>query len=157
MLDLARSLGDSQVRRSFLGGFLDFRAALRETGIPEGFQWVDGSFVEDTARHDREPRDIDVVTFFRLPVGQTEQAFFEQHAALVERSAVKAVYHVDSFFVPLDTTHLRYFVRQVALWNTLWSHTRELEWKGYLEVDLLDPEDSAAKALVATASQGVVQ
>ena len=35
-----------------------YRAALRAVGFDRGFQWLDGSFVED-----RVPKDLDVVSF----------------------------------------------------------------------------------------------
>src|SRR5580692_10607499 len=53
-------------RRVILRGYLDYRAALREAGFAEGYQWLDGSFVEDVERTEgRPPNDVDVVTFYR--------------------------------------------------------------------------------------------
>lgn len=67
LTDLALRFGDSTARRNLLSGLLDYRAVLHAAGLQEGFQWIDGSFIEDTTFHSGgEPGDIDVVTFFRL-------------------------------------------------------------------------------------------
>ncbi|MBW7864315.1 MAG: hypothetical protein H3C30_07875 [Candidatus Hydrogenedentes bacterium] len=54
--------------RAILSGLLGFRAALHSAGLTEGFQWIDGSFIENIEEiESREPADVDVVTFFHLP------------------------------------------------------------------------------------------
>ncbi len=60
----------STERMAILDGLLRFRAALHAAGITSGFQWLDGSFLEQVeALEGRAPRDIDVVTFLALPQG----------------------------------------------------------------------------------------
>ena len=57
----------SPERAMLIGGFLDYRAALHQIGITKGFQWVNGSFVEeveDWEENPHAPNDIDVVTFY---------------------------------------------------------------------------------------------
>jgi hypothetical protein len=57
-------------RVKILDGLLRFRAWLHNLGILSGFQWVDGSFLEDIETiAKRPPNDIDVVTFFDMPPG----------------------------------------------------------------------------------------
>ena len=61
--------GHSGKRRELLDGFLRYRALLKQAGLDVGFQWVNGSFVEDVERvRGRPPADVDVVSFiqFRL-------------------------------------------------------------------------------------------
>jgi hypothetical protein len=49
-------------RRQILKGWLDHRNELRAIGIASGFQWLDGSFLEE-----KEPKDLDIVSFVHLP------------------------------------------------------------------------------------------
>lgn len=55
-------------RKKILAGLLAYRAALRNLGLVNGFQWIDGSFVEDIENtQNRPPADVDVVTFSSRP------------------------------------------------------------------------------------------
>ena len=153
--DLILRLGTSNARREILAGFLDFRSALHSTGLVDGFQWVNGSFVENVMRRrGREPNDIDVVTFFRLPSGQTQESLSQSFPTLINPVSVKRRYHVDSHYINLGTRDMRSFAGRVAYWNGLWSHTRRIpsfrehQWKGYLEVDLSDGDDADARDIL---------
>jgi hypothetical protein len=57
-LEVVTSLGTSEARKTILRGWLLHRAALRAVGLDRGFQWLDGSFVEDKVL-----KDLDVVSF----------------------------------------------------------------------------------------------
>ena len=62
-LDLCERLATTPHRRGILGQFLDFRERLTTEGLINGFQWLDGSFLEDIeVRESRPPKDLDVVT-----------------------------------------------------------------------------------------------
>ena len=129
--------GDTTARRTLLAGLLDFRAALHAAGVHEGFQWLNGSFVEDKmGRSEEEPSDIDVVTFFHTPAGQTQEALVTAYPLLFNPKATKNQYGVDAYTVALDSGNLRYLVGRVAYWSGLWSHNKNGQWKGYLEVAL---------------------
>ena len=70
LTDYVLRFGDTAERNRVLNGFLRYRAALHNAGVVEGFQWLDGSFLEHIEMTEgRPPNDIDVVTFYRLPVG----------------------------------------------------------------------------------------
>ena len=85
--DIVSRFGDTPMRRQILSGFLDFRSALHRAELVQGFQWVNGSFVTDiTTIEGREPRDIDVVTFFHLPTGYTQDAFHRAYSDLFDRA-----------------------------------------------------------------------
>src|ERR1700761_2664158 len=43
--ELIAHFGDSARRLALLGGFLEFRAALRGIGFNRGYHWIGGSFV----------------------------------------------------------------------------------------------------------------
>lgn len=130
-------------RETVFKGFLKFRAALHAAGIVQGFQWVDGSFTEDIERlENRAPRDVDVVTFFYLPAGTTQEDLLNRHGTLFDRGLLKQVYSVDAFFVVLGEKMVPEDVSRIAYWYGLWSHRRDGMWKGFVQVDL-DPAQHA--------------
>lgn len=74
--DFIRRFGTTPNRQAILRGLLAFREALHAAGLNHGFQWVDGSFLEDVeTNHRRDPEDVDVVTFFKLPETQSQESF----------------------------------------------------------------------------------
>lgn len=149
LVDFALRFGTTPSRRKLLSGFFDFRSLLHNAGIQQGFQWVDGSFVEDPDHRTDEPSDIDVVTFFHLPTGSTQAGIMNQHGDLFAPDLTKQRFGVDSYPVVLDPANLSLLVRNTVYWNRLWSHGRQLQPKGYIEVDLSDSDDAAAKAVLA--------
>jgi hypothetical protein len=143
-IEVALRFGTTDRRRQILNGWLDHRAALREIGIVEGFQWLDGSFLEE-----KEPNDLDVVCFIRLPRSvRTEEeqfALWNNNLAHFDRSAVRATYSLDCFFIPLDSSPedlislSRYFLQ-------LFSHQRQtFLWKGMIQVPLEVADDALAR------------
>ena len=147
LTDLVLRFSDTAKRRTLLTGLLDFRAALHSAGIGEGFQWINGSFVEDTTHHSElDPNDIDVVTFLKLPDGLSQAQLVDGNPSLFDLDATRRRYGLDAYTVVLDAGDLTYLVRRVAYWNSLWSHDRNQRWKGYLEIDLSDSEDAIARA-----------
>jgi hypothetical protein len=70
--DFVLRFGTSADRRRILDGFLRYRARLHAAGLVKGFQWLDGSFLENVERiESRPPKDLDVVRYYRLPPGLT--------------------------------------------------------------------------------------
>lgn len=152
LTDVVLRFGDTSARRKLLTGFLDYRAALHAAGVWDGFQWINGSFVEDTMQHyRREPNDIDVVTFFRCPSEQTQDLLVQANPSLFDPRDNRSQYCVDAYTVVLEIDDLPYLMRRTAYWNSLWSHDRRHRWKGYLEVDLTDSEDATARAALDSA------
>ena len=114
-----------------------------------GFQWIDGSFIENIETiHCRDPRDIDVVTFFHLPEGDTQQTLYERAPLLFNPANTKKSYRVDAHYVPLNAMTPESLVDQAAYWYSVWSHRRRGQWKGYVRIDLSSTDDQAAKASV---------
>lgn len=152
--DLVLRFGTSPKRRDILIGLFDFRASLHATGLSQGFQWVDGSFLEDIETiESRTPADMDVVTFFHLPEGQTQRSFASNHPSLFNHADIKNRFHVDAYFVPLDDNPPAYLVERSAYWYSLWSHRRSGQWKGYLQIDLSPIDDAKAKAELQKATE----
>ena len=140
-------------RRELLSGLLDFRAALHEAGLTRGFQWIDGSFVEDVeSSRERAPGDIDVVTFFYIPEGHTEGSFADAFPDFFNPPAMKRAFGIDAYPMPINLNDLETIIRRVAYWHDMWSHTRggqmtrEGTRKGYVQVDLDPSEDESARA-----------
>jgi len=143
-LDLCQKLGTSPERRAILGKFLDFRDRLRFEGLLQGFQWLDGSFLENIeVKESRPPKDLDVVTFFwgyDDPFQRNLGAVFPEFAnpTLAKASFSLDHYPVDAGFSPAFT------VESTRYWSQLFSHNRLGVWKGMLKIDLNTPADDVA-------------
>ena len=147
LLDFVVRFGNTAARRTLLRGLLEYRAALHALDLVGGFQWLDGSFLEDIETVERrEPRDIDLVTFFRSPEGRSQTSLEEASAELFDPQAVGRRYGVHAFFVQLNGVDPELVVEQCTYWNSLWSHRRNGQWKGYLQVDLAPAGDREAMA-----------
>ena len=92
--EFVHRFGQSVERRSLMNGLLRYRALLQQAGLGAGFQWINGSFVEDVERiRGRPPADIDVVTFIFLPTGVSELDFYGSHGGYFRQGL-----HQESFF-----------------------------------------------------------
>lgn len=147
--DVINSFAFSQSRREILKGFLNYRNALYQGGILQGFQWINGSFIENVEiLENRAPNDLDVVTFFHLPHGMNQKEMFQKHSYLFMTDRIKQQFKVDGYICllgePMDTRHVQY----ISYWYSMWSHRRNGLWKGFLQVGLSQNEDELAhKAL----------
>lgn len=149
-LEVAERFGGTARRREILGHWLEHRQLMRDLGITTGFQWLDGSFVED-----KEPNDLDLVTFFRRPV-QASSAL-EVHALMLAnppvllRTHVRAVRRLDAFFVDLDGTS-EGIIDATRYWCGLFSHRRDDGlWKGMVKVSLAPVDEDLARLLIEQA------
>jgi hypothetical protein len=151
LLEVIDRFGTSPDRLLILKGFLDHRAALCQVGLEKGFQWLNGSFVEDKeAREGASPADVDVVTFASLPPGKTQEDLNALNPQIFNQAHVKEFYKVDGYFQFLGKPSDGRFVRQTSYWNSMWSHTRRQEWKGFVEVDLDHKADADARTYLAS-------
>jgi hypothetical protein len=153
-LEVVASLGLTEQRRAILGGWLSHRAALRGIGFDRGFQWLDGSFVEN-----KDPQDLDVVTFLHRPIGINDRnelaGLMRANLNLFARHHVRATFHLDFFAADLDGTS-ETLVNVTRYWLGLFSHRRGDDlWKGMLQVRLEDTSDDMA-ALAALGSSPVL-
>lgn len=139
----------SPERMAILDGLLRFRADLHAAGITSGFQWLDGSFLEQVeALESRAPRDMDVVTFLDLPQGLDQRSLVRRHGSLFDQKHVKASYAMDAYFAVLGQPTDPWQVKNIAYWYSLWSHRRDGLWKGFVQVDLDPSQDSDARAIL---------
>ncbi len=144
--DLISFFAISRDRIEILKGFLNFRALLHSMEIVSGFQWVDGSFMENVElTHKRSPKDLDVVTFFNLPEGcDNQKSFFEKTIHRLNNKEIKQKFKVDSYLIETSKNNPNDLVKSGAYWYSVWGHTRSGLWKGFLEVDLNPASDAKA-------------
>jgi hypothetical protein len=155
--DFVMRFSTSAERIEILKGFLKYRAALHSVGLLAGFQWVNGSFVEHVEicpRRRRSPSDVDVVTFYEMPVGATQSSLFDSMPELfpatpAESDVLKKRFLVDGYLFSLANNGEK-LVTQSAYWYGVWSHQREtLKWKGFLQLDLAPMDDNNAAGLLS--------
>ena len=152
-VELVSRLGSTRERRALLSGLFAYRQALRDLGFVQGFQWLDGSFLEDVETLERRfPRDIDVVTFLRTPA---EYVPSDDDIAVLNRAKVQ--FYVDAYFVELDELSPDVVVAQSAYWYSMWSHRRNQAWKGFLQIDLAATDDVRASHWLAQHDAAGVQ
>ncbi len=143
LYDLVVRFGTSPARCSILDGFLNYRAALHANGYLTGFQWLDGSFMEDAEMLvGRPPQDIDVVSFLATPDAANPAP---DDLDALDHTLAKARFSVDSYLVELDVVPPRELTFWSAYWYSMWAHRRNLAWKGFLQVELRPDEDVNAR------------
>ena len=86
------------------------------------------------------------MTFLRLPEGQPQTSLQQASPELFDPEATRRRYRVDAYFLQLNETAPESLVDQSTYWNSLWSHRRNGEWKGYLHLDLAPAGDQEAMA-----------
>jgi hypothetical protein len=147
---LSRKKSKHPERCIILKGFLEYRIALNAVGVSEGFQWIDGSFLEHIELiASRSPNDIDTVTFFNLLPGDSQGSIIARNAALFPatqagKDALKVTYHVDATYLDLKIHSPEQLVAWSAYWYGVWSHRRDYSWKGFAQIPLNSTEDLAA-------------
>ncbi len=142
-IEVAATFATTDERKAILRGWLRHRAALRAVGFDRGFQWLDGSFVEN-----KNPRDLDVVTFLYRPPGihggDDLAKLLRANLNLFGRAQVKAAYNLDFFAIDLDGS-AEALVNLSRYLLGLFSHRRDDDlWKGMLQVRIEDAADDAA-------------
>lgn len=139
----------SPERMVILDGLLRFRGELHALGIVSGFQWLDGSFLEQIEfLESRHPRDMDIVTFFDLPAGEDQRSLFQKAKQLFDQKHLKVTYRVDGYFSVLGQLVDAWQVQSISYWYSMWSHRRDGLWKGFVQVDLDPSQDADARAIL---------
>ncbi|MBD3653265.1 hypothetical protein [Kangiella sp.] len=137
-------------RRIILKGLLEYRQKLREIGITNGFQWFDGSFVEDVEQNrGRPPADLDLVTFAERPTADTKEwrNLVNNNKELFLPDLSKNKYLCDAYFVDLNTNPA-HIVSHTRYWFGLFSHQRDSYlWKGMIEIPIQCSDSEALKLL----------
>lgn len=145
LLSLVRLYSTSVERISILKGLLEYRSELHRLGLQSGFQWLDGSFFEAVeVLEGRAPNDIDVVTYYRMPKGESQLSLCNKNASLFNNEYAKNKYKVDSYWKQLGTLLEDADCSQIAYWYSMWSHRRDGIWKGFVHVELEPVDDFLA-------------
>jgi len=150
LAEVVHRFGTSEKRRAILDGYLRHRNALREVGLLDAAQWVDGGFLDRKAE---EPGDIDVVTLYRRPPGWTtltSRELARTRPDLFSPRAAKETYLVEPFFIDLDQEDRRAVVRLVVYWFAFFSHQRITRaWRALVQVPLATVDlDASARDIL---------
>lgn len=145
--EIGASLALTNDRKALLWGLLQFRADLRSLGFTDGFQWVDGSFVENIeASSGRPPNDIDIISFLNRPAQYSNNqswAVFLSSTPTFNNKHVKTAYKCDTYFADLSLPP-KNVVDNAAYWLSLFSHQRGTQhWKGILSIQIDTPVEDA--------------
>ncbi len=135
-LDLCERFGFSKKRIDILKGFLTFRNKLTELGVTSGFQWIDGSFLENVeTREGRSPNDLDLVTIYWGYDFPFQNNLITNFPEFSDSILSKQQFLLDHY--PFDASYSPSFtVDYSRYWIQLFSHNRDAVWKGMLQVDL---------------------
>jgi hypothetical protein len=156
MTEVIERFATSTERIEILRGLLTYRAALRQSGIVTGFQWLNGSFMENKELlQNAAPNDVDVVTFFNLPDGIEEQTLVTTNPDLFDNQRAKEQFHVDAYSFVLGQPTEDFDVRNISYWYSMWSHRRNGLWKGFVQVDIAANEDENASVLLDQIEQEI--
>lgn len=142
--ELCQMFGTTPERREILRGFLKFRGVFNDLLITEGFQWVDGRFMEKDPERGACPDCIQVVTFCKDGPRVNDPEFDEISAPIrAEYQIIRRQFRVDPFHVCLDWP-LENVIANTRFYASLMSHQQETGiWKGMLEIKLGTPKDDA--------------
>lgn len=139
-IEVVTTFATTDNRRDILRKWLDHRSQLRSAGIGRGFQWLDGSFLEQ-----KEPNDLDTVSFIYRPAHATQMAdwntFLVGNYALFDRGKLKRDFRLDALFIDLHGD-AETIVEVARYYMGLFSHRRgDGLWKGMLKVRLENAAD----------------
>ena len=149
LVEFVERFGTTGPRCVLLSGLLAFRHELHSAGLVNGFQWMDGSFVENKELIEgSQPKDIDCVTFYDLPV-EDDEYVYSNFSKTFDRKRVKEQLGVDSVVVLNLRMPTMNLVRATTHYYSLFSHQRNREWKGFVQVKLSPEDDVAASAALA--------
>lgn len=153
MFQLVERFCTSAHRAKLLLGLNSYRRHLSEGGFASGYQWIDGSFVEDVeTTRGRPPSDIDVVTLFNRPIKyQVSVDLWDSdyratlHEAYFSTQHMKPRYYCDTYSIDLDADQSS-LVDHTMYWGGLFTDIKgSTEKKGIVRVPLAsDPMEFSA-------------
>jgi hypothetical protein len=125
-------------------GFLAFRDRMTNLGIIDGFQWLDGSFMENIeVSENRPPNDLDLVTFYNGATSPAQATLIASFPEFNNPTLSKRTYHLDHY--PFDFCfNPEVTVEYTRYWIQLFTHNRNGIWKGILRLPLNTANDDAA-------------
>jgi hypothetical protein len=141
ILELCNRFSTSPQRIAILQGLIAFRQRMTQNGVVYGFQWLDGSFMENIEiTEGRPPNDLDLVTFFGGLTTAQQSALRISFPEFANPTLAKNNYSLDHYPVDFsfrpDVT-----VEMTRYWIQLFTHNRKGVWKGILKLQLNTPID----------------
>ena len=143
-LEFVQKFSTSKTRIDILHKFLDFRTQTRNAGLINGFQWLDGSFVENIEISEgRNPRDLDLITIFWGYDPNFLKNFHSNFSSFFDPNLAKTIYNLDHYNINLNNiiTNPEFVTEYIRYWVQLFSHNRRNVWKGMLKIQLNTPQD----------------
>jgi len=144
--------GFNAQRLDILDKFVDYTKIVKESGVQIHKIWIDGSFCEkcETLRK-RPPNDIDAVILHTI----IDENLLKNNLDLIlNKNKVKTEFKTDSYFVLIPPSYANLedqyaFIEKIVYWSSFWSHTRDNDWKGFIELDNFDGDNyNNAKELI---------
>lgn len=147
IVELVQRFATTLERKELLAKLIAYRQLLASGGYVAGYQFINGSFVENVELiRGRPPGDIDVVSFLEIP--QIYQSDLNVWAAtgfpfwrdeVADRPKNKGRFSLDTFAIPLSSAGYRNF----TYWHGLFSHQRDtFAGKGYIVIPIDARADS---------------
>ncbi len=136
ILELCHQFSTSPQRIEILKNFVLFRQRMTSLGIVNGFQWLDGSFMENIeVAETRHPNDLDVVTFFSGLSNKQQSDLIINFPEFVNPNLSKSKYLLDHY--PVDYAYTpEVTVEHIRYWLQLFTHNRNKVWKGMVKLSL---------------------
>jgi hypothetical protein len=132
LTDFITHFGINSQRLTILSGLLSYRALWHAAGITEGFQWIDGSYIENIEiLENRTPADVDLVTFFRIPSGLTQAELINSAPLLFnpsQRDSLKTQFFYRSLLCTLKSP--RNFLYRGQVTGTVYGHIAVITYGG---------------------------
>ena len=140
-IELCERFATSPERIEILKGLLTFRLRLHELNLLKGFQWLDGSFLEDVEiREKRAPNDLDAVTIYWGCDILFQEKLLTSFPEFGDSQLSKLNFKLDHY--PFDAGYSPKFTVDFSrYWVQLFSHNREAVWKGMLQIPLDTPNE----------------
>ncbi len=135
-VELCNKFGTTAERREILKGFLQLRDLMRQLEVLEGFQWVNGRFMEQDIGKRKTPDHIQVVTFYKPSPLVRHPDYAELVKPLKNTKATRDRFLVDHSIVNLEMT-VEKIINHTRHYAGLLSHESESgTWKGLLRIEL---------------------
>jgi hypothetical protein len=157
LIEFIDRFATSANRIKIIHGLLEYRVNMKTKGITNGFQWIDGSFVENVEiTRKRSPGDIDIVTFAFRPLhlmNSTDWNNFQGKCPDIFKSSLTKVnYLCDAYYIDLNANPLL-IVDYTRYWYGLFSHQKVTAlWKGMVQIPLSEDENYALNYLTSRGS-----
>lgn len=156
LVELIDRFGLTTERSQLLDGLFRYRAALHDLGVDTGFQWINGSFVENKEKKlNKAPNDIDLVTFFQVPDLLQMRSGEPEVAQIFDVAFTKKEFGLDAHVSPLGNKLTAKTAREITYWAGQWGHTRAGQWKGFVEVPLTSENDLEAREYLRKLSESL--